>query len=306
MNFTHTLICIWVLGGVFGLAEELSAQPPLGVKTCDLPRDRLLGRFIVYPRGDPVPTSTLPKGGVATIPAEQPKVQSSELRATISYPLGSGLGIILGDDEHGTAREKLEALAPLESKDVRSLRIATEVDFACLKLIERFENLRELSLVVDEWLDRDPGCASLERLKKLRYLGLSRENSCIFGSTRFCEAICELKELRYLSIPCEKLTDRNVVTLARHPSLSQLYLRSRRPVLGRQALNALSSVRGLSELAIVCTSDISDNDVMKFAAIDTLDILCIATNAQLTCERTFKLRNPNCYFFIQEPSDEVQ
>ena len=292
---------------VMGLATGLFAQSPLGIKTCELPRDRRLGQFIVYVQGDPIPLGTRPNGKAAPIlPAAQPVPQVSELRGKISYPVGAGLGIIMQEDKHGPIKEKLEALTALDPTDVRSLSIATEIDFECFKLIERFQNLRELSLVVDEWLERDSACATLEQLSKLRKLGLSLSHDCRFGSSRFCEAILKMKELRYLSIPCEKLADRDVVGLATHPSLTQIYLRSRSPVFGPSAMHALANVRGLRELALVCTNYISDNDVIRFAGIDTLEIFCIATNAPLTCQEQFKQLRPDCYFFVQEPSNEAQ
>jgi hypothetical protein len=296
-----------------GLAIVTYLNPPLSIgqnvgatKTIKLPAAYPLGHFSILSEEMPIRATMKEEREMRRDGRYYPKLQGGELRGTITYPQGSGLWITLAEDEHGTIVDKLKASEVMDHRDIHALSTLTKVDLTCLKHISRFENLRDLTLVVGDDLEGADGSACLTRLKKLRYLYLARENDCVFGSKRVCEAIRVLDRLKYLSIPCEKLTDANIAILGGHPSLEVVYLRSRRPVLGPRSLQVLQKLPRLRELFVVCTDDVRDIDVMAFAEIPTLETLGIATNAPLSCQERISNRRPDCLFSFQEPSSEIQ
>ena len=260
-------------------AKELPAQVRDPAKLVQLPAERVLGHYTILPdRSFPRPSlkqrhEELRRG------LENPKFQGGELRGTISYPASASLGLVLHDDHFGTIVDKVTNLAPLDVNDVYLISASSEVDIPAFQKICQYEQLRDLELVVKPDIDGGAGSKALERLKELRYLSLACVDSCVFGSKRFCEAICSLSHLKYLTIPCEKLSDKDVSILATHPSLEIIYLRSRRPVLGRESLLCSSKTPRLKELFIVCTDDVRDADVVRIAEKPTLEALIVATNA---------------------------
>jgi hypothetical protein len=146
----------------------------------------------------------------------------------------------------------------------------------------------------------DEALVAISRCRSLRYLDLTDSSVTEKG----LRAISALENLEYLSLPCEKLTDADVKVLTGHPRLERIYLHSTKPVLGRASLQALNRMQKLRELAIVCTDDITDADVMGFADIPTLELLSIATKAPLTCRERLQARLPDCkIYFLDEPPE---
>ena len=229
-----------------------------------------------------------------------------ELRGVLEYPAGSVLGIVLKADGRATIAERLSALGALDANDVEALVVVGKCDLPELRLISRFGRLRELTVAVDESLEGEEGCTILEGLKNLRYLNVAVDDGCVFGSRRFCTAILALRELRFLSVPCEKFTESDIILLSSHSALESINLRARRPVCGSKSLEALRAVKNLRELFVVCTDSIRDIDVLAFADVRQLETLQIATRAPISCQERIKERRPDCWFFFQEPSGEAQ
>jgi hypothetical protein len=88
--------------------------------------------------------------------------------------------------------------------------------------------------------------------------------------------------------------------------LEQVHLKSRKPVLGPASLTALKSLPNLRELWIVCTDAITDLNVMGFTEVKSLQAISLVTTAPLTCRDAFKQRRPDCWFFVNKPSDDLR
>jgi hypothetical protein len=287
------------------ISSQASAQVETW-KTVDLPGDKLLGRYSVLADGQPLRRSFREDQINRSLGRDDPKLEGGELRGRVTYRGGTGLWIALTENDQGSIAYKLNALNAIDPRDIHALAIRTVTDFVSLKEISRFENLRDLTLVVDEVLEGDEGCHLLGQLKKLSYLELYRTDGCIFGSKKFCETVRSLSALKHLSIPCEKLTDANVAILASHPNLERIHLRARRPVLGSHSLQALKNAPRLRELFIVCTDTISDADVMGLADAKALEFFHLVTRAPITCQELLKQRRPDCWFAFDEPSNDIQ
>lgn len=285
---------------------KTNAQDVGAARVVQLPTDRVLGHYTILPEGRPRRPTFREAQEDLRAGREDPKLAGGELRGRFAYPRGTGLWISLGDDQPGTIAEKLEVIKSIDPRHVHALAISSQVDLECLRLISRFENLRDLVLVVGEHLESNEGCKCLEKLSNLTFVSLSHPQSCLYGSKRFCEAVLSLKRLKHLSIPCEKLTDAHVAILATHPTLESLWLRSQHPVLGSKSLQALQKMPRLRELMIVCTDTVADKDVMAFTEVRSLELLSLFTSAPLTCQDRFKERRPDCWFLLQPPSSECR
>jgi hypothetical protein len=130
-----------------------------------------------------------------------PSPQGGPLQGQIVYPADASIGLMLYPSDDATIVEKLRALAPLDVRDVSFLLIITTIDRAALEQIERFVNLRHLLITLDADTNADDVASCIARLPRLKYLNVSRQNDCDFGSTQFCQMARSLDSLTYLSIP---------------------------------------------------------------------------------------------------------
>ncbi len=287
------------------LAGNTHAQSP-AFKAVQLPARQLLGHYNIVGVGMPVRGTMKEEQRMRLEGRQYPLLPGGDLQGTIAYPQGLGLWVTLDKDEHGKLLDKLIVLRATLAKDIHVLLIGDTVDLDCLKVISDFENLRDFASFVDQSVDGDEASPYWQRLNQLTYLNLMLTDSCAFGSTRFCHDLRSLPNLEYLSIPAEKLTDDDVAILAKHPAITRLQLRARRPVHGPKSLRALHSMLNLKELFIVCTAEIGDSDLLPFADIHSLEWLSIATNALLTCQERLPKLRPDSNFYFLEPSNEFQ
>ena len=291
--------------GLLALQQRAEAQAS-APKTTSFPKDRIIGYYTIFPKDGPVLKSFRETEESIARDEKTLPPQGGPLQGQIVYPADASIGLTLDPSDDATIVEKLRALATLDVRDVSFLLIGAPIDRAALEEIERFVNLRHLLITLDENTNADDLASCIARLPRLKYLNVSRQNDCDFGSTQFCQIARSLASLEYLSIPCEKLTDADVRILARNTNLDQVHLRSRKPVLGPASLTALKSLPNLRELWIVCTDAVTDLDVMAFTEVKSLRAISFVTSAHLTCRDTFKQRRPDCWFFLNKPSNELR
>lgn len=272
-------------------------------KTADFPDDDGFGGYILLERGEALFLTMRDQHKVTGEKRRQP--QRFPLKGTISYPASKRLSIGLYPSEDGSMADKLRYLLPI-AQDIDSLNCVGAFDAEAVKLLGNFTNLRYLACEASEDLEGEAAATVLSKLKQLECVGLSGGKDLVFGSTSFCLAMAQLKNLIYLSIPCEKLTHKDIALIASNPSLQHLSLRSRRPVVGAISVRELGKLTTLRELYFVCTSDVEVADFEPICSIRRLESLGIATDATGNFEQEIKARRPDIFFFIQPPSDEFE
>jgi len=280
--------------------------PPDVVKYVTLPSRVGLGYYVPLREGEPNRLTDREGDEFVRRGYPQEPDRNMPLAGVVKYSKSHGMAISLQSDKHGDINEKLPALRAFDPADVRSLICIGHLNEAGLHDIASLVELRELMIEASDILESPKGSRQVSELMALKYLEIIPGEDRKFGSGSFCRTVISLKKLQFLSMPCEKLTDENVKTLAGHPTLERLYLLSTKPVLGRGSLHALNRMEKLRELAIVCTEDITDTDVMGFAEIRSLELLSIATKAPLTCKERFEARRPDCKLYLIEPFDELE
>lgn len=227
------------------------------------------------------------------------------LSGLVEYTSTYGVSIAIQSDTQGDVNAKLKSLSRLPSEDVRALVCIGQLNADGMKVLSRFTKLQDLMLEASPVLETKEGASLLSQLDVLQYIEIVPSDDRKFGSQSFCKACLTLEQLRYLALPCEKLTDNDVKALAQHNSLERLYLRSTKPVLGRTSLQALNRMNNLRELEVVCTAEITDADIMGFAEIDSLEFLSVGTQATINCRERFQARKPHCKVYFVDLSDDL-
>ncbi len=207
------------------------------------------------------------------------------------------VGINLSDEV--PTRLALEALAKNNLNSVHFLHFFSKVDLDCAKILPQFKELRHLSVPASATWESDAGCDVIDSLTNLEsVLFEDSGESTVFGNRKLCKSLADHKSLRFLSIPCDAMTNDQVQSLRRSKSLEVLHLRSAKPLFDGPTLVQLSKIKSLRELLIHCNGELTDTDLNSFVETKNLELLGIETTADPQIAATLKGKRPTCRIVV--------
>lgn len=236
------------------------------------------------------------------LPRHEPEWQP--FHTTIRIPVKRSIMVSIGT--RGDANAKLAALRALEPGDIKSLACLRDISSSASSDIGRFSEMVELVVKPCEAWESPEGAraiAKLQRLKFFHIVSLDEHAPAPFGSIELIEAILQIKRLRFLEMPCDKLTETQIMRLSAHNYLEKIVLSSEKGIIDRTGLRAFAQMRTLRELRACCSSHIMDSDVLQFAESPNLELIQLRTDASLTCEQEFRRLRPDCQIEIEGFSD---